>query len=71
TFQDRINGMLVKAKDEQKIIDEFTSYIKELNVNRDLLQKMNCSAHEYVKEHFSYDRFAAEYLRIVVEGKNS
>jgi glycosyltransferase involved in cell wall biosynthesis len=45
TFQDRINGMLVKAKDEQKIIDEFTSYIKELNVNRDLLQKMNCSAH--------------------------
>ncbi|HNZ33121.1 MAG TPA: glycosyltransferase family 4 protein [Candidatus Cloacimonas sp.] len=71
TFQDRINGMLVKAKDEQKIIDEFTSYIKELNVNRDLLQKMNCSAHEYVKEHFSYDRFAAEYLRIVVEGKNN
>ncbi len=70
TFQDKINGILVRAKDEQEIIGEFISYLKELDANRELLQQMSNSAREYVQEHFNYDRFKVEYTKVVEEGRN-
>ena len=70
TFQDKINGILVRVKDEQEIIGEFISYLKELDANRELLQQMSNSAREYVQEHFNYDRFKVEYTKVVEEGRN-
>jgi glycosyltransferase involved in cell wall biosynthesis len=70
SFQDGINGFLIKSKEEQEIIDEFISDIKVLNSSKKLLQQMSNSAREYVQEHFNYDRFKVEYTKVVEEGRN-
>ncbi|MCK9609648.1 MAG: glycosyltransferase family 4 protein [Candidatus Cloacimonas sp.] len=70
TFQDGISGFLIKAENEEEIIAEFIADIKKLDTNRELLKLMSNSAREYVQENINYERFKAEYTKVVEEGKN-
>ena len=70
TFQDGISGFLIKAENEEDIIEEFITDIKKLDTNRELLKLMSNSAREYVQEHINYERFAVEYTKVIEEGKN-
>jgi L-malate glycosyltransferase len=60
------NGFLLsQAKNEDKIIQEATTFILQLKADRELLQKIVATNISYAQTHFSFQRFAADYQKLI------
>jgi glycosyltransferase involved in cell wall biosynthesis len=63
---DNINGMLIKEKETDEIIDSFVKVLEMLCNDRQKLKTLSVSAHQYALQNFKREKFNKSYRKILV-----
>lgn len=63
--QPKVNGFLSSVIDEEKVVQEMTDFILQLDADRSLLQQMGKANRQYALANFSLQSFTLNYLKLI------